>query len=265
MRRRDDGLYWFSGNRTNGVARQVQVSHILLGSYAYALMRDFATSRSLHRGRPRVALRQLLSASLPDFGILFGAYKPNRHQGKEADSWNLHLRSSTCYKPVGPSSRPRRFRTFLQIVTGWVLSHRHRYLTEVIFAGGNVGDGHWCRFHRFFSQAAWEIDVLGLRVRPVNDIFKAKEGFGKIDRGAVLTYLPSSSHTTTPSSDASQMPPDGARNGPGLVWEKTGSGLRDGQASAASPDRRIACHRSGSSSSIRRAGWVLIRSNTSRR
>ena len=30
------------------------------------------------------------------------------------------------------------FQTFLQIVTGWVLSHRHRYLTEVIFAGGNV-------------------------------------------------------------------------------------------------------------------------------
>ena len=41
------------------------------------------------------------------------------------------------------------FQTFLQIVTGWVLSHRHRYLTEVIFASGNVGNGHWCRFHRF--------------------------------------------------------------------------------------------------------------------
>ena len=44
------------------------------------------------------------------------------------------------------------FQTFLQIVTGWVVSHRHRYLTEVIFAGGNVGNGHWCRFHRFFSR-----------------------------------------------------------------------------------------------------------------
>src|SRR5271170_1526380 len=54
------------------------------------------------------------------------------------------------------------FQTFLQIATGWVLSHRHRYLTEVIFAGGNVGNGHWCRFHRFFSQAAWDIDILGL-------------------------------------------------------------------------------------------------------
>src|SRR5271155_2882320 len=54
------------------------------------------------------------------------------------------------------------FQTFLEIVTGWVLSHRHRYVTEVIFAGGNVGNGHWCRFHRFFSQAAWDMDTLAL-------------------------------------------------------------------------------------------------------
>ncbi len=54
------------------------------------------------------------------------------------------------------------FQTFLEIVTGWVVSHRHRYLTEVIFAGGNVGNGHWCRFHRFFSQAAWDMDTLAL-------------------------------------------------------------------------------------------------------
>ena len=54
------------------------------------------------------------------------------------------------------------FQTFLEIVTGWVLSHRHRYVTEVIFAGGNVGNGHWCRFHRFFSQAAWDMDTFAL-------------------------------------------------------------------------------------------------------
>jgi hypothetical protein len=34
------------------------------------------------------------------------------------------------------------FLTFVQVVTGWVLSHRHRYVTEVIFAGGNVANGH---------------------------------------------------------------------------------------------------------------------------
>jgi len=54
--------------------------------------------------------------------------------------------------------------TFVAVVTGWILSHRHRYITEVIFSGGNVGKGHWCRFHRFFSQAAWDLDTLSLHL-----------------------------------------------------------------------------------------------------
>jgi hypothetical protein len=54
------------------------------------------------------------------------------------------------------------FQTFVQVVSGWLLSHRHRYITEVIFAGGNLENGHWCRFHRFFSLAAWDLDVLGM-------------------------------------------------------------------------------------------------------
>lgn len=54
------------------------------------------------------------------------------------------------------------FETFLQIASGWLLSQRHRYVTEVIFSGGNVGNGHWSRFHRFFSHAAWDRDVLSL-------------------------------------------------------------------------------------------------------
>jgi hypothetical protein len=56
------------------------------------------------------------------------------------------------------------FQTFVEVMTGWVLSCRHRYVTEVIFAGGNVDNGHWCRFHRFFSHAAWDLDVLCLHV-----------------------------------------------------------------------------------------------------
>ena len=54
--------------------------------------------------------------------------------------------------------------TFVAVVTGWILSHRHRYLTEVIFSSGNVGKGHWCRFHRFFSHAAWDLDALSLHL-----------------------------------------------------------------------------------------------------
>ena len=56
------------------------------------------------------------------------------------------------------------FQTFAAIVTGWLLSHRHRYITEVIFSCGKVGVGHWCRFHRFFSHAAWDLDTLSMHL-----------------------------------------------------------------------------------------------------
>jgi hypothetical protein len=54
------------------------------------------------------------------------------------------------------------FVTFLQIASGWVLSQRHRFVTDVIFSGGNVGNGHWSRFHRFFSHAAWDPDLFSM-------------------------------------------------------------------------------------------------------
>src|SRR5271170_585355 len=54
------------------------------------------------------------------------------------------------------------FQTFTFVVTGWILSHRHRYITEVIFSCGKVGIGHWCRFHRFFSHAAWDLDTFSM-------------------------------------------------------------------------------------------------------
>src|SRR3974377_2191689 len=54
------------------------------------------------------------------------------------------------------------YQTFVVIVTGWILSQRHRYVTEVIFSSGHVGDGHWSRFHRFFSHAAWDIDSFSM-------------------------------------------------------------------------------------------------------
>jgi DDE superfamily endonuclease len=54
------------------------------------------------------------------------------------------------------------FVTFLHIASGWILSQRHRYVTDVIFSGGNIDNGHWSRFHRFFSHAAWDPDVFSL-------------------------------------------------------------------------------------------------------
>jgi hypothetical protein len=34
------------------------------------------------------------------------------------------------------------YQTFVLIVTGWLLSQRHRYITEVIFSCDHVGIGH---------------------------------------------------------------------------------------------------------------------------
>ena len=63
-----------------------------------------------------------------------------------------------------PAFTAPTFQTFAAIVTGWLLSHRHRYITEVIFSCGMVGVGHWCRFHRFFSHAAWDLDRLSMQL-----------------------------------------------------------------------------------------------------
>ena len=52
------------------------------------------------------------------------------------------------------------FATFLTIATGWCLSFRHRYVTELIQSAGAVHCGHHSRYHRFFSNAAWSIDDL---------------------------------------------------------------------------------------------------------
>jgi hypothetical protein len=54
------------------------------------------------------------------------------------------------------------FQTFMQICSGWIISHRHRFITDVIFSSGNIANGHWARFHRFFSDASWDLDFLNM-------------------------------------------------------------------------------------------------------
>jgi hypothetical protein len=72
------------------------------------------------------------------------------------------------------------YQTFVAIVAGWVLSQRHRFITELIFSGGHVGHGHWSRFHRFFSHAAWDIDTFSL--------FLAKLVLTILAPGAILLW-----------------------------------------------------------------------------
>jgi hypothetical protein len=50
--------------------------------------------------------------------------------------------------------------TFVCLMTGWVLSHRRRFVTDQIWSSGSTHRGHHSRYHRFFSESAWKLDTL---------------------------------------------------------------------------------------------------------
>lgn len=54
------------------------------------------------------------------------------------------------------------FDTFLALLTGWCLSFRPRFITELILSSGSTDDGHHSCYHRFFSAAVWSMDTLWL-------------------------------------------------------------------------------------------------------
>ena len=52
------------------------------------------------------------------------------------------------------------YSTFCLMMAGWVLSVRHRYVTDLIVSSDSVDNGHFSDYHRFFSQGKWDIDNL---------------------------------------------------------------------------------------------------------
>jgi hypothetical protein len=52
------------------------------------------------------------------------------------------------------------FDTFRALLTGWCLSFRQRFITELILSSDSVHDGHHSCYHRFFSEAVWSLDHL---------------------------------------------------------------------------------------------------------
>lgn len=52
------------------------------------------------------------------------------------------------------------FQTFLSLMTGWVLSPRRKFITDLIWSAGCTQIGHHSKYHRFFSQAAWSLDTM---------------------------------------------------------------------------------------------------------
>ena len=54
------------------------------------------------------------------------------------------------------------FRRFATLLTGWILCVGKHTVTGVIRAAGVVGKRHHSGYHRFFSQAKWTTDQVGL-------------------------------------------------------------------------------------------------------
>ena len=52
------------------------------------------------------------------------------------------------------------FSLWTTLMTGWVLSHRHRYVTDLIVSSDATRDGAWCNFHRFFNRYKWSLDEV---------------------------------------------------------------------------------------------------------
>jgi len=64
------------------------------------------------------------------------------------------------------------FVSFLALVTGWVLSYRRRFVTELIESSDCTRKGHHSRYHRFFSAAVWSLDTLcGVLARLLVKVF----------------------------------------------------------------------------------------------
>jgi hypothetical protein len=54
------------------------------------------------------------------------------------------------------------FVTFQHLLAGWILCLDHHTVTGVLRASGAVGKKHHTSFHRFFRQARWGLDAVGL-------------------------------------------------------------------------------------------------------
>ena len=59
-----------------------------------------------------------------------------------------------------PVFQLQTFPIFLELMTGWVLSHRRRFVTDLIVSSGSGGKRHFSDYHRFFSQYVWELDLV---------------------------------------------------------------------------------------------------------
>lgn len=76
----------------------------------------------------------------------------------------------TLSEPFSASFSGPCFSLRTTLMTGWVFSHRRRYVTDLIVSSNATRDGAWCNFHRFFNRDKWALDeVCRVTVRLVVD------------------------------------------------------------------------------------------------
>ena len=66
----------------------------------------------------------------------------------------------TLLETFAPVFTAPSFRTWVLLLTGWVVSSRQRFVTDLIVSSDSTRNGHFSDYHRFFSHAKWDLDHL---------------------------------------------------------------------------------------------------------
>src|SRR5207249_761798 len=90
--------------------------------------------------------------------------RQNKSPGKEADRWNLLLLFSISYSNLLPFSRRQRFRPFYRWSVAGFFPSGTAMLPMSSSPAATWATGIGGRFHRFFSHAAWDLDVLSMHL-----------------------------------------------------------------------------------------------------
>src|SRR5213593_4713051 len=73
------------------------------------------------------------------------------------------------------------FSSFWALACAWILCSGRRSLTHIIQSAQLTRFKHYCSFHRFFSQARWDLDQLGQAVFQLLLPFCQPELLGAVD------------------------------------------------------------------------------------
>src|SRR5207244_5770432 len=73
------------------------------------------------------------------------------------------------------------FSAFWALACAWILCSGRRSLTHIIQSAQLTRFKHYCSFHRFFSQARWDLDQLGQSVFKLLLPFCEPELLGAVD------------------------------------------------------------------------------------